>query len=196
MDAVNPLMPSWGSPEDWNRAFEKVEDYLRAHRVDSRLHRARLTYRVLAAVAADHPADPPADIHLETLAIEECRRQMTIWFRSLSAAFPPAVPAESVGESEARVALLLCDQPRRWPYTFMEPEALPEEMSRALNTSILRGGPDLAFTHMVPRSLDLGLLPELAGNAAAMFARWPVLKIMLIWMVYAVALAALFWYTR
>jgi hypothetical protein len=29
-----------------------------------------------------------------------------------------------------------------------------------------------------------------------MFARWPVLKVMLVWGLYAAALAVLFWYTR
>ena len=42
-------LPAWepASAAEWDEAFEKVENYLRACRVASRLHRARLTALIL-----------------------------------------------------------------------------------------------------------------------------------------------------
>lgn len=194
MDAASPLTPSWGSPEEWNKAFEKIEDYLRAHRVNSRLQRARLTYRILATVAARPLPPGESDTAIETLAIEECRRRLLDWLQGLNMASP--ANSRPIDNVDGRVALLICDQALRWPYAFMEPGPVPEDMQKSLSVSRLKTGPGLAISHMAPRNLDLGLWPGLASNAVAMFARWPVLKVMLGWGLYILLLALLFWYTR
>ena len=69
LDAIT--LPAWDpvQAEEWDEAFEKVENYLRACRVASRLHRARLTALILQRTInkrASLPEGSP-DIHLATL---------------------------------------------------------------------------------------------------------------------------------
>ena len=35
--------------EEWNSAYVRVEDYLRAHRIHNRLHQSRLIQQILSA---------------------------------------------------------------------------------------------------------------------------------------------------
>jgi hypothetical protein len=194
MDASPFLAPQWGTMEQWNRAFEKVEDYLRAHRIDSRLQRARLTQMVLASVAAmPAPADPGRPGTVETLAIEECRRLMSEWYRML---FSGAGRDDSADSVDARIALLVSDTAVRWPYAFMRKQQVPDDMQRALQASPLRAGPALSVSHMVPRAIDMGIIPEIASGTMATFVRWPILRLVTIWTVYLLILAALFYVTR
>ncbi len=182
--------------QEWNQAYEKVEHYLRAHRIDSRIHRARLIQRILAAVADRLPAgDRLEPGGIETLAIEASRQMMRDWFQDLltGAARPPH---EEQLEIQARIALLVSDAGVRWPYAFMEKDGIPEEMRRAIGISSIRAGPELSVSHMVPRSMDMGVLPDIASQTMATFARWPWLKLLTLWGGYLLILATLFYLTR
>ena len=195
MEITQLLTPSWGSIEAWNRAFEKVEDYLRAHRVDSRLQRARLIEQVLSTVATRGPSrQTPDDDVIESLAIEECRNMMNAWFAGLRG--DGMEPTRSFDSIDARIALLVSDAPIRWPYQFMTPGALPDDMRRQLQTLAIKAGPELAISHMVPRDIDIGFIPEFAGNTMATFARVPALKVVVAWVLYLAVLAILFYFTR
>ena len=120
-DTLKPFVPKWGSPGEWNEAYEKVENYLRACRINSRLHRARLIHRVLQRVSARGPiADGEA---LSTAAIRETQIMMEAWFARL---LQPTSEGGRYSLVDGRVALLLCDGSDRWPYAFLttEPNAL------------------------------------------------------------------------
>jgi hypothetical protein len=60
----------------------------------------------------------------------------------------------------------------------------------------IEAGPDLAVSSMVPRPIDLGLIPEAAGDTIERFERWPLLRALLLWMLFAAALAGIFFATR
>lgn len=187
MDALTAFVPTWGTPEEWNEAYEKVENYLRAFRVESRLHRARLIQKVLQHVA-DRP--PPTDgTPLTTLATRELQSMIEEWLAKLT-------QEPSSTDVQGRLGLLLCDGQTRWPYCFLEPDRVPEEMVVKMRKAILRAGPDLAVSNMVPREIDLGLLPDLAGDALETFHRQPVIRAVILWTIVLGALAFLFWYTR
>lgn len=189
------LTPSWGSIEAWNRAFDKVEDYLRAHRVDSRMQRARLIAQVLSAVAKSGTSqENPGDEAIESLAIEECRNMMSIWFAGLRGERLEA--DQSYDSIDARIALLISDAPIRWPYHFMTPGSLPDDMRLQLQTLAIKAGPELAISHMVPRDIDIGFIPEFAGHTMATFARVPALRFIVAWAIYLATLALLFYFTR
>lgn len=195
METHQAMIAAWGSIEAWNRAYEKVEHYLRAHRVESRLHRAHLTTLILGQLAAQGSvANPPPDDQIEPLAIRCCRDLMSKWVTEILSAGKPT--ATGVDPIDGRLALLLSDAPNRWPYAFMVTEQTPETMRRALHESSLKAGPRLAVSHMVPRDIDLGLLPELAGSTMATFARWPMLKTILAWLAWLALVTILFLRTR
>ena len=47
LESLNSFRPRTGTLEQWNAAYVRVEDYLRAHRIHNRLHQSRLIQQVL-----------------------------------------------------------------------------------------------------------------------------------------------------
>ena len=183
--------PRTGSMESWNSAYVRVEDYLRAHRIHNRLHQSRLIQRILERAARRHEARPALDP--TTLAAEETEALMDAWFAEV---------LDEKGEPhdrlaiDGRVSLLLCDGPERWPYAFLDEEHIPEDFARAMRSSNLEAGPDLAVSSMVPRPIDLGRITEAAGETLEKFEQWPVLRALFLWLAFALALAGIFYLTR
>jgi hypothetical protein len=168
---LTAFVPKWGSPDEWNEAYEKVENYLRACRINSRLHRARLIHRVLERLAERGPSS--SNEPLSTRAIRETQALV-----------------------DGRVGLLLCDGPERWPYAFLTSGDLPEEFVREMRASMLVAGPNLEISSMVPRQIDYGWLPEIAGDTLEQIGRSPVLKAVMAWLLFVALLALLFYITR
>ena len=78
LDTLNAFRPRTGTPEQWNAAFIRVEDYLRAHRVHNRLQQITILEKVIARAAKRHEQNPSLDP--TTLAAEEVDRMMDEWF--------------------------------------------------------------------------------------------------------------------
>ena len=191
LSRLSGFQPRTGTLDQWNAAYVRVEDYLRAHRIHNRLHQSRVIERVLECAAQRHEADPALDP--VTLAAEEIDRLMQAWFASQLGA------GEHPGErraAQARVAMLLSDLPTRWPYAFLDPENTPGEARVAMEKSALQAGPDMAVSNMVPRDIDLGVLPEAAGDTLETLERWPIIRLLLLWAVFAAVMAIVFALTR
>ncbi|HLP08980.1 MAG TPA: hypothetical protein VK178_12510 [Opitutaceae bacterium] len=188
---LSGFQPRTGTLDQWNAAYMRVEDYLRAHRIHNRLHQSRVIERVLECAAHRHEANPGLDPVM--LAAEEMDRLMQTWFASQLG--EGALSAERRA-AQARVAMLLSDLPTRWPYTFLDQENTPSEARVAMEKSALQAGPDLAVSNMVPREIDLGTLPEAAGDTLERLERWPIIRLLLLWAVFAAVMAALFFKTR
>jgi hypothetical protein len=183
--------PKTGAMEAWNAAYVRVEDYLRAHRIHNRLHQSRLIEKILERAArrhADHPALEPT-----TLAAEETEAMIDTWF------------GEVLGERDqphdriaidGRLALLLSDGPQKWPYAFLDEENIPADFARAMQTSFMRAGPDLAVSSMVPRPIELGAISEAAGETLERFGKWPLVRALFLWALFLAALALIFQATR
>jgi hypothetical protein len=193
LDPLDPFIPVWGTPAEWNSAYEKLESYLRAHEVDSLLHRAHLITLILRNVSlrwkGQTPPAPPA-----TLVIEEANRMINEWFTLLLDL--PAENRSSFTAADGRVALFLCDGPLRWPYAFLQNRSIPEEFKTAMSKSLMRAGPELQISNMVPRPIDLGLLPELADDTLDALNRMPLIKALIGWLIFLAILTYLFWMTR
>lgn len=184
--------PTTGSLEAWNAAFARVEDYLRAHRIQNRLHASQLVHRILARAARRHAANPSLDP--TTLAAEETETMMDEWFADMLDERDQ--PHERIA-IDGRIALLLSDGPRRWPDAFLEPRAkVPEDFAGAMRDGAIAAGPDMAVSSMVPRPIDLGPIPEVAGETLERFEQLPLVRTLLLWLVFAGALAAIFYATR
>jgi hypothetical protein len=183
--------PRTGTMESWNAAYVRVEDYLRAHRIHNRLHQSRLIQKVLERAARRHEAHPALDP--TTIAAEETEALMEACF---------AVVLDVMGQPldrlavDGRVSLLLCDGPEHWPYAFLDEEHIPADFIRAMRTSHLNAGPDLAVSSMVPRPIDLGRITEAAGETLERFEQWPVMRALILWLIFAAALAGIFYVTR
>jgi hypothetical protein len=97
---------------------------------------------------------------------------------------------------DGRVSLLLCDGPERWPYAFLDEANVPADFVRAMRSSHLEAGPDLAVSSMVPRPIDLGRITGAAGETLERIERAPVLRTLFLWLLFAGALAGIFYLTR
>lgn len=190
LDAVT--LPAW-QPEkaaEWDEAFEKVENYLRACRVSSRFHRARLTAAILQRAVEARGGRGES---LAALAIDEAREMISRWMEHL---LPVHEGERPVSLNEAYLSLYLCDAPMRWPNAFLNPREQPPGFQDSLRSGLVRTGPDLEVSSMVPRPLDRGLIPGLAGSAMETLERFPILKTLFTWLLFGALLVFLFWYTR
>ena len=191
LSRLSGFQPRTGTLDQWNAAYVRVEDYLRAHRIHNRLHQSRVIERVLECAAHRHEANPALDPVV--LAAEEIARIMQAWF---AAQLGTEALSHDRLAAQARVAMLLSDLPTRWPYAFLDQERTPGEARVAMEKSALQAGPDLAVSNMVPREIDLGVLPEAAGDTLDTLERWPLIRLLLLWALFAAVMAAVFALTR
>lgn len=190
-ESLASFRPRTGSTEAWNAAYVRAEEYLRAHRIHNRLHQGRLIQRCLERAARRHEANPALDP--TTLAIEEMEGMMLGWFEGMLGRASEAAERTPI---DGRVALLLADGPQRWPYAFLSTEPAPDAFREAMRASLVRAGPDMNVSSMVPRPIDLGPLSDAAGETIDRIGKWPVLRTLLLWLVFIASLAAIFHFTR
>lgn len=137
---------------EWNDAHERVESYLRAHRIVQPLALRELTQTIVTAAwrqAARFPGAAPV-----SLAMREADRCITDWFARVLTQSP--LPARRLGV-RGRLALALADTPGRWPEAFLAPVPPPPEMTAAMRAAFLRPGPAPQLFKMASREIPLGL---------------------------------------
>ena len=169
--------------EEWNAAYEKVENYFHALRVRNKALLGRLVLRVLERAAHRAPVEP--DRSATQLAAEEMDRIVIEWFAEVLQE-PPA-NADQMLSTRGRLALLLADMPGRWQEQFLRPGPWPKEFIGAMRETYLRAGPDFQLSKMTPRPFDLGPITTLTN-----LGKLPYLKMVLAWTVLALLLVAIF----
>jgi hypothetical protein len=189
--AAAEFRPRTGTMEQWNSAYVRVEDYLRAHRIHNRLHQSRLIQQILERAAHRHEAAPARSP--TELAAEETETLMDQWFAEMLD--ERGQPHERIA-IDGRLALLLCDGPQKWPYAFLDEQHTPGEFEHAMRAGAIQAGPDMSVSSMVPRPIDLGTIPGVAGETMERIERWPMLRTVLLWLLFASALGATFYATR
>jgi hypothetical protein len=185
------FQPKTGTMEAWNAAYMRVEDYLRAHRIHNRLHQIRLLQAILERAARRHEQNPT--LNPTALAAEETEQLMDQWFAEMLEV--RGQPHERIA-IDGRLALLLCDGPQKWPYAFLDEHDVKQDLGQAMRAGVIEAGPDMAVSSMVPRPIDLGLIPEAAGETIETIERWPLLQTILLWLLFAGALGVIFKMTR
>ena len=174
----------------WDEAFLRVESYLRAHQIESRLVLNRLAIEIIHAARSAAGAPSGQGMDPVSLAMREAERRATEWFaRVLGDAADPE--DERLG-TRGRIALVMADVPARWPQHFLSTTPPPPELVEAMRAAYIEAGPELELTRMVPRPLDFGPIANAADEAWQTFARWPVLRAVLGWLLF-VGLLAFLW---
>lgn len=191
VELSSEFRPRTGTMDEWNAAYVRVEDYLRAHRIHNRLHQSRLIQQILERAARRHEADPSR--RPSSLAAEETESLMDLWFADMLDV--RGQPHERIA-IDGRLALLLCDGSQKWPYAFLDEQQIPADFAQAMRAGVIQAGPDMAVSSMVPRPIDLGPIPEAAGETIETIERWPILRTLLLWIVFAGALGGIFYVTR
>jgi hypothetical protein len=137
---------------EWDEAFLRVESYLRAHRIESRVLLNRLTAEIIEAartLAAEHPQEPPV-----TLAMQIAHAKIGEW---LVHVLGTGDWADERFRARGRLALLLAEIPERHPEQFLAHRTLPAETKARLGAAALEAGPELRLTRMPRTELEFPL---------------------------------------
>jgi hypothetical protein len=169
--------------EEWNAAYEKVENYFHALRVRNKALLGQLVLRVLERAARRAPAE--SEHSATQLAAEEMDRIVIEWFAEVLQ--EPPTNADQMLSTRGRLALLLADMPGRWQEQFLRPGPWPKEFISAMRETYLRAGPDFQLSKMAPRPFDLGPITTLTN-----LGKLPYLKMVLAWTLFALLLVAIF----
>jgi hypothetical protein len=169
--------------EEWNAAYEKVENYFHALRVRNKALLGQLVLRVLERAAHRAPAEP--ECSATQLAAEEMDRIVIEWFAEVLQ--KPPTDADQMLSTRGRLALLLADMPGKWQDQFLRPGPWPKAFISAMRETYLRAGPDFQLSKMTPRPFDLGPITTLTN-----LGNLPYLKMVLAWTLFALLLVAIF----
>jgi hypothetical protein len=145
---VKQISPKTGSELEWNAAYCRLEDYLRALHVSNKVHQTQIILRLLQRAAARQELNP--DLCPTVLAMAELRAAMDRWFAEF---LPPHERVSEVGF----LSLLASAVPEKWPAAFLAKE-IPDDCQRALQENEVRAVPDLQVTSMVPQPFANPLL--------------------------------------
>ena len=146
-----PLAPVPVNAE-WDDAFLRVESYLRAHQLDSRVLLNQLTTEILAAaraLAAEHPHEAPV-----TLALQVAHARIGEW---LVHALGEGDWADERFRARGRLAILMAQVPEKCPERFLSHNELPAELRERLAAAALQPGPELRLTRMPSAPLEFPL---------------------------------------
>jgi hypothetical protein len=173
--------------EEWNAAYAKVENYFHALRIRNKALLGQLVLRVLERAMKRAPAEP--DHSATQIAAEEMDRTVTEWFAAVLR--EPPTNADQMLSTRGRLALLLADMPGEWQDQFLRPPPWPEEFVSAMRETYLRAGPDFQLSKMSARPFDLGPITTLTN-----LGRIPYLKMSVAWVLFALLLVAVFYFTH
>ena len=172
------FQPSPAAPVDpaWDEAFLRVESYLRAHHLQSRVLLNQITTDIIRearAVVLEDPTKAPV-----TVAMKVAHGRIGAWFARI---FREGNWCDERFRARGRLAQLLADMPARRPNSFLSQETLPTEFVAAMASSELQPGPELRFSNMAPATL--GLAPEDESQQWRPYSHWWLLRSAASWLI-------------
>jgi hypothetical protein len=142
--------PATGNPS-WDEAFLRVESYLRAHQLESRVLLNQLAGDIIREARERACADPAEEPVVVAMHVTNAR--IGAWFARTGNAGDWA--DERVRE-RGRLALVLTNLPRRWADCFLSAGPVPPELAAALASGHLQPGPELHSSKMSAERLEFG----------------------------------------
>src|SRR4030095_2621585 len=106
---MKSFFPTTGSEVEWNAAYYRLEDYLRALHVVNKVHQSQIIFRLLQAAAVKHAPAPSRSP--SAMVLEEADAALEGWFAKI-------LPGRGRTEVMGYVALLIADGPEKWPRDF------------------------------------------------------------------------------
>lgn len=143
----------------WDEAFLRVESYLRAHHIESRLLLTRLTSEILDTareLITQFPSEAPV-----TTAMRVAQARIGDWFQR---AMGEGDWSDDRFRARGRLALLMSELPQRAPEHFLSPDPLPAGERDCLSGARLQPGPDMRPTGMPPAPLEFPLAGMVEKN--------------------------------
>lgn len=148
---ADPTLPA--ADPAWDEAFLRVESYLRAYGLESRV----LLNQATAAIIEEARTKAAAGQHDDpvTLAMEVTQDRIGAWIAQ------SGQPIDWTNErirAQARLALIIADLPGRWPNQFLSSDPFPPELAAAITSSQILPAPGMKVSNMAPEPLEFGLL--------------------------------------
>jgi hypothetical protein len=148
-----PTPPIPRGPPDpaWDEAFLRVESYLRAHHLESRVLLNQLVTEIVAEArtrVSAHPAESPV-----TRAMQVTHARIGAWF---ARAVRESDWANERDRAQGRLALVSANLHGRWSNYFLLAESVPPELASAMASFQFQPGPELRFSNMPTAPLEFG----------------------------------------
>jgi hypothetical protein len=175
----------------WAEARERVQGYLRAHGVPPSALEV-LSEQVLKFARERHAEQP--DLPPVEIAADAAILLIEGWIQHIVGLNEAEGPGRRLAHERAAVHLAAI--PQRWPRHFLNEEEPPPELVEELRSTYVQAGPDLEFSNMMPRPIDLGPVSEVADTTWRTFDKWPFLRGVATWALYVGALALAFYAVR
>ena len=135
----------------WDEAFLRVESYLRAHHLESRVLLNQITAEIIREArqrALVHPGEEPV-----VAAMHATHARIGAWFASTGHG---GDWSDERVRARGRLALVLEDLPGRRANCFLSNEPIPSDHSAALVAGVLQPGPELRLSNMPAAPLEFG----------------------------------------
>ena len=158
---MNEFSPQTGTLDEWNAAYYRLEDYLRAHGIVSKIRQNQIILRILQRASRLHQA--ATDRSPVELALREAYAEVANWCQRI---YPGIQTSPARLSSMGRVSFYLINATEIWPNVFLTEGDLPEDFIQAMQETLIRSGPDLRVSTMVPRA------PEIASATAEEKIQW------------------------
>lgn len=142
--------PLAGDPS-WDEAFLRVESYLRAHQLESRVLLNQLASDIIREARVRACANPTEEPVFAAMNVTNAR--IGAWFARAGNAGDWS--DERVREG-GRLALVLTNLPERWANCFLSTEPVPPEFAAALAAGTMQPGPEMRFSNMAAAPLEFG----------------------------------------
>ncbi|MBL9187867.1 MAG: hypothetical protein JNK23_10335 [Opitutaceae bacterium] len=187
---MQPCQAPFSPPAEtaWDEAFLRVESYLRAHHIESRVRLNQLATDIIREAreqARTRPGEAPV-----TTAMQVTHARIGKWFEQ--AGLRGDWSDERV-RVRGRLALLLTHTNALPGDNFLDAEPPPPRVAAALASGVLRPGPEIRFTNMPAAPLAFGFDDPGDPNSARQ-SRGEVMRAAMLWLaivaIYGVAWAA------
>lgn len=175
----------------WAEARERVQGYLRAHGVPASAL-GELSEQVLRFARERHAAQP--DLPPVELAADAAILLIEGWIQHIVGLDENEGPGRRLAHERAAVHLAAI--PQRWAQHFLHELPPPPELVQELRSTYVQAGPDLEFSNMMPRPIDLGPVSEMADTTWRTFDKWPFLRGVATWALYVGTLVLAFYAVR
>jgi hypothetical protein len=154
----------------WDEAFLRVESYLRAHQLESRMLLNQLVTEIIAQARSREPA-PRADESV-SFAMQVTHARIGAWF---ARAAKESDWANERDRAHGRLALVIANLPGRWSNYFLSAESVPPELAAAMASFQFQPGPELRFSNMPTAPLEFGF-DETDDPHAAKHGVWSLVR--------------------
>jgi hypothetical protein len=150
-EEISGTAPAVPAGAAWDEAFLRVESYLRAHHLESRVRLNQITTEIIHEAHQQSLANPDAEP--VAVAMRCTHARIGAWF---SHAGHNGDWSDERVRARGRLALVLKELPGRAANCFLSNDPGPSELPAVIASAVLRPGPELHLSNMPPAPLEFG----------------------------------------